>query len=486
MEPIEFSADGIRGIAGEWPLTPDGTYRIGYALGRFLKRRYPQVLQPLTVMGRDTRPSGRKIVEALKKGLLAHDVKIVDLGVMTTPGVAFICKDQKAQLGIIITASHNPAQYNGIKLVDEDGRRLSEVAEQEIMALVDSAHIEGYTFSASKTEHGSGASRLIECYIREQIRLCGIDSLMGLTIFVDCANGATARVAPKVFKRLKAQVISINDKLNNGKKINAGCGSEYARENPQSFVLSIQKHNADYGFAFDGDGDRLVIADADGNVYNGDDFLYILATYEQRCETKHKFSVVTTAMANTGLANSLNRHNIDVVFTDNGDKNLERKMQEIGDCIGAEQAGNVIVKDGKHAAADSLYAALMLLRATQYSDRSMEQLVSDFQKHPQILATVRFTGDEPNWKTNDMPVRLAAAFEKQRQSSLEMLGKGARIIAWRSTTEPEKFNVMIEGGSIDSIDLVREQAVAICETVTDNSQSYEKPTIIDLSSRCQP
>jgi phosphoglucosamine mutase len=479
-QKIRLSADGIRGIALQWPLNYEGVFRIGYALGLYLKEHYQT---PTVVMGRDTRPSGRALSEQLQLGLAVHGVQIHDMGIMTTPGVSCLTRDKKKHLGIVVSASHSVAKYNGIKWVGPDGWRLTADTEKEIIRLLDSCDYDYEKLLKTTIRTQIDASSFAEEYISAQVQLCGLSSLKGLRIVLDCANGAASRVAPAIFKRFNADVIALNASLVDGERINEQSGSELARISPQDLTAIVRRYDADYGFAFDGDGDRLVAVDNDNNVFNGDDFLFVLASYYKSQGVLRGNTIVTTSMANTGLGSAL-KGEVAVVLTLNGDKHLEQKMKEDNYYLGAEQIGNVIFNDGYHAAADSLYAALALIRATYEEGRTLFQAVSGFDKHPQVLATIFFADEEPLWETTTMPIKLQAELQRQIQVSMQSLGEGARIITWRSTTEPEKFNVMIEGRKFSSLASVRQQANAICRTIQQNTRSAtQEPLILNLSAR---
>jgi phosphoglucosamine mutase len=478
MREIRFSADGIRGIAGKWPLTSEGAQIIGRALGQFA-RRYDD---PVVVMGRDTRPSGRMLASNLKNGLLRQGVGVIDLGIMTTPGVAYLTKCQEvARLGVVVSASHSPAKYNGVKLIREDGLRLTDEEEAELAELVESV-CKGYDLIRTITlDEQPNASRLIDRYIQDQIELCGVKSMKKLRLVLDCANGAISRVAPQVFEELGADVIPISTSLD-GHNINDHCGSEHARRNPQSLIATVKQYSATYGFAFDGDGDRLVVVDEYENAYNGDDLLFVLATHFKSNQLLRRDTIVTTDIANKGLEEALKHHAIEMIRTKNGDKHLEKEIWSNNYYLGGEQVGNVIIHDGYHAAADSLYAALVLIEAI-LAKGILSQIVEPFCKRPQVRATIDIASEQP-WEDNKIPSRIEIPLKEQEQRARVTLGQGCRIFFWRSSTEPDLFNTVVEGGYHNTLEEVWNQAVTICKTVQQAAGlRVRQPTVVDLSSR---
>lgn len=471
MRRVEFCADGIRGIEDEWPFTQQAVRGIGHALGQFVRGESGDpAVAPCVMIGRDTRPSGNMIAGELKNSLLSQGVDVIDLGIMTTPGVAYLTRHQHADLGVIVSASHNPPDHNGIKLVGPNGLRLQK--EEEIEDLINK-----FVASAIKPDLNRGRETngqdLIEHYIQDQVRLCPFKSLKGLKLVLDCANGAASQVAPQVFTQLDAEVAVVNDDLT-GYKINNRCGSEHARQRPQDLIETVQLHGAAYGFAFDGDGDRLVIVDENGCIYNGDDILFILATYFHEQGELRENAIVTTDMANTGLKEALSKLRIGTVLTKHGDKHLEAEIWSNNYLLGSEQVGNIIINDGHHAAADPLYAALILSGIMRRRDAALHELVADLQKRPQVLASVHLASTPP----------LEQIIPLQEEHSRTILGKDSRVLIWYSSTEPGLFKVMVEGGLDKTTEEVESAAVAICRTAQQTTGSEAQDLmVLDLSTR---
>ena len=468
---MKFGADGIRGIAGEWPLTPQAARSIGSALGQFLRRESGDLTDPPhVIIGRDTRPSGIGLVRGLIHGLLSQGVDVTDLGIMTTPGIAYLTRHEHASLGLIVSASHNPPEYNGIKFVDSRGLRLRREAEIEDM--INESAAEELEPSANEGQQFSG-QHLVELYIQDQVRLCPFKSLQRLKLVLDCANGAASQTAPLVFKELHAEVWVMNESAEH--KINDRCGSEYVRQHPQDLIEAIRRCGADYGFAFDGDGDRLVIVDKDGCMYDGDDFLFVLARYFHELGKLRDETIVTTPMANTGLKKALSSWGIGTVPTEHGDKHLEAEIWNNNYLLGSEQVGNVIINDGHHAAADSLYAA-MIISGIICDQGTLGDLVRPLQKHPQVLASTHVA--------RMPPLEEIGPLQRQREDMQAVLGENSRVLAWYSGTEGRLFKTMVEGSPGNTLEQVQSEAVAICRIIQRATGSEaQEPTVLDLSTR---
>jgi len=471
MRVVKFGADGIRGVAGKWPLTRQAARSLGCALGRFLRSESGGLTDPPhVIIGRDTRPSGVRLVRGLIAGLRSQGVDVTDLGIVTTPGVAYLTKRKSASLGLIVSASHNPPEYNGIKFVDSRGLRLRREAEIEDM--INESAAEELEPSANEGQRFSG-QHLVELYIQDQVRLCPFKSLHGLKLVLDCANGAASQTAPLVFKELHAEVWVMNESAEH--KINDRCGSEYVRQHPQDLIEAVRRYGAAYGFAFDGDGDRLVVVDKDGYMYDGDDFLFVLARYFHELGELRGETIVTTHMANTGLKKALISWGISTVLTEHGDKHLEAEIWSKNYLLGSEQVGNVIIHDGHHAAADSLYAA-MIISGIICTQGALCDLVSPLQKYPQVLASTHVARMPPLEKIGPL--------QRQREGMQAVLGENSRMLAWYSGTEGRLFKTMVEGSPGNTLEQVQSEAVAVCRIVQHATGSEDQePTVLDLSSR---
>jgi phosphoglucosamine mutase len=451
MPRVEFGADGIRGIVGEWPFIPSTMVSIGQALGHYVCER-SESERPTVVIGRDTRPSGANLLHCLTAGLTGQCVDVIDLGVMTTPGVAFLTRRLGTNLGVIVSASHSPFEYNGIKLVQQNGLRLQREEEIEIEALIDSLSNKTVELDASPGQEIDGQN-LIELYIQDHVARCQAESLADLKVVLDCADGAASRVAPEAFRRLGAEVVAINTAME-AKSINYRCGSEYVREHPQDLVEIMRRHNAAYGFAFDGDGDRLAVVDAEGRVYDGHDLLFVLATYFHAQGLLRGNAAVTNHLANRGLEDALRCAGIQTVYTGKGDKNLEAAMWGGDYLLGSEPGGNLIINDGHHTAADAVYAAIVLGEAlVQNQGVSLKEMVAPLQKRPQRTISVRL----PTMPTLEQRAR----FREEVQCRQAALGRDSRILFWDSSTEPGVFRVMVEGGPENALEKVSQTAEAL-------------------------
>lgn len=461
MRRVEFGVDGIRYLAGQWPLTRRGAYLIGRALGRYACARSDHAS---VVIGRDTRPSGQRLADRVASGLSAEGVHVVDLGIMTTPGVAYVARQQRAVLGINVSASHNPVQYNGIKVVDGYGLRLQREEEIEIERWIDLVA----KSAIDRGIHGGQVSpgdHLTDLYIQDHVRRCPVRVLDSLQVVLDCANGAASYVAPEVFARLGARVVVINKGDSpRGGMINHQCGSEHVRRHPECLIDLVQANAANYGFAFDGDGDRLVAVDAEGGFYDGDDLLFALASYHHARGLLRGGTVVTTTTSNTGLGWSLAEIGIQTLIVSKGDKALEGRVWRDDYLLGAEPTGNVIINDGHHTAADAIYTAVVLGGVLCDTGLHMRDLTRPLKRHPQVLVSFRLEPAPAGPRRLVPPERLQEV-EQERQRALKDLGQGGRVLIWRSSTEPGYFRAMVEGPVGCAVADVRREALAMREAV---------------------
>ncbi len=471
MRRAEFGSDGLRGLAGEWPLNEEGMLHLARSLAKFLRARSEH---PVVILGRDTRPSGFTLSHVLQAGLLRESIDVMDLGIMTTPGVAYLSRNQDVDLGICVSASHNPPEYNGIKLLDPDGLRLPREDEIEIEGLL--AHFAtAQTLEAPSFGQHIDGHHLVEMYIQDHVQQFRDRSLEGFGVVLDCAHGAAARVAPHVFRRLGARV-SVMNRDTSGQWINHSAGSEFARLQPAPLAQSVGRQGAVCGFAFDGDGDRLVVVDASGMVYDGDDLLFALAVAFDDLGLLTGSTVVTSHPANKGLDAALAHRGIEVLRTGKGDKALEAAMWRGGYFLGGEQFGNIIINDGCHTAADAIHAALWLAMTLHERSIPLADMVGSLAKSPQVVASVRLAAapkSEPAFSLQDHIRRAQAT-----------LGNASRIIAWYSTTEAGVFKVLVEGGADDLIEDVRREAVALCEAFRqDVGATNSMLEVLEVSSR---
>jgi phosphoglucosamine mutase len=371
---------------------------------------------------------------------------------MTTPGIAFLTRRLRAGLGVTVSASHSPLEYNGIKLVGTNGLRLQREEEIEIERLIEESTTKPLKVAYSLGQETDG-QHLIEIYIQDHVERCPAESLEGLKVVLDCANGAASRVAPEVFRRLGAEAVAVSCTFE-GSGINYRCGSEHVRGHPQDLLGVMKQRGALYGFAFDGDGDRLVVVDSDGRVYDGNDLLFVLAMHFHSQGLLRGDTVVTTQIANRGLEEALNRAGIRMVCTSKGDKNLEAAMWGGDHLLGGETGGNIIINDGHHSAADAVYTALVLGGALiQNPGASLRDMAAPLRKRSQV--TVSFEISER------LTLEQGEMLQARIRDKQAAIGEDGRILYWESSTEPGVFRVMVEGSRSSTLEEVSKTAEAV-------------------------
>jgi phosphoglucosamine mutase len=425
-----FGTDGIRGKVGDAPITPDFVMRLGYAAGKVLcglDLHLARGEHPAVLIGKDTRISGYMLESALQAGLSAAGVDVLLTGPMPTPAVAYLTRALRAQAGIVISASHNPFEDNGIKFFSADGTKLPDGIEHRIEAELDQP-------MQVRSSAQLGKARRINDAAGRYIEFCkstfsnALD-LRGLKIVADCAHGATYHIAPHVFHELGAEVVSIGTQPD-GLNINEACGSTH----PQALRQAVLDHGADLGVAFDGDGDRLVMVDAQGNILDGDQLLYIIAAHRQR-HGRLPGGVVGTLMSNLGFEHALARLDIPFVRAKVGDRYVLELMNERGWLLGGENSGHIICLD-KHSSGDGIVAALQVLEAMRETGLSLHELLADVALYPQVLVNVTVA----QRITLDGNVAVQDAVRAVESE----LGKAGRVLLRPSGTEP-KIRVMVEG-----------------------------------------
>ncbi len=456
MDPIKFGTDGVRGKAGEWPVNSEGAYTIGLGVGRYLSQR---AAQPAVLVGRDTRLSGKELSDALIKGLLESGADVVDVGVMTTPGVAHLTMRYKMSLGAVLSASHNPWTENGIKLVSADGFKFEDAAE---------AVVEGYINNPTETFLPAHPGQLLPArdgiadYIDHLVAPFPMDSLSGLKLVLDCSNGAASDIAPRAFERLGCQVITTHAQPD-GRNINHQCGSEYFRSGKGDLISNLFAANAHFAAAFDGDADRAIFADERGNLVDGDHILYLLARHLKPAGKLPGLTVVTTTMANSGLDDGLAASGVRTLRTQVGDKYVLREMLAGGFVLGGEQSGHIILFDTQHTTGDGIYTALWLAHLiNQHPHRSLETLAQGFHKKPQVIASARVSARP---RLESLP-----GFSQIYQKALENLGTGATVNVRYSGTEP-LVRVMIEASLEHSVGELAQLSLELCRAVQAGSGS---------------
>ncbi len=439
-----FGTDGIRGQFGISPITPEFALRLGFATGAVLKRAFPKK-KPIVVMGKDTRLSGYILESALQAGLNTAGVYVHLLGPLPTPAIAHLTRALHANAGIVISASHNPYFDNGIKFFSSDGKKLADDLQEQINQELEKDIIIQELNQLGKSFRVDDAQgRYIEfCKSTFPYHL----NLQDFTIVMDCANGAAYSVGPAVFRELGAKVISIFDQPN-GTNINEQCGSTH----PDNLQQAVIKHRADLGIAFDGDADRVMLVDRNGQLIDGDHILYILATKGKKTPR----GIVGTMMSNMALELALNKAEIPFIRAKVGDRYVLQSLEENDWFIGGEPSGHILTLD-RSTTGDAIIAALQVMRVLVEQETSLDELVKDFKLFPQVLENVRLAQMIDPFAD---PV-LEAEFEKAEQ---QLKGRG-RLLIRKSGTEPV-IRVMVEGDNLDEVsqlakhlaDQIRKQA----------------------------
>ena len=418
-----FGTDGIRGRVGQSPITPDFVLRLAHAVGRVLKAKDAH---PLVLIGKDTRISGYMLESALESGFNSAGVDVLLLGPVPTPAVAYLTRAQRASLGVVISASHNPFEDNGIKFFSADGTKLPdewelavEAALQEHPAWVDSAAL--------------GKTRRLDDAAGRYIEFCKSTfpnhlSLKGLRIVVDAAHGAAYQIAPKVFHELGADVFAIGC-TPDGLNINKGVGATH----PQALVDAVKLHQADVGVALDGDADRLQIVDASGRLFNGDELLYLMVS-ERLDRGVPVPGAVGTLMTNMAVEVALKRRGVEFVRAKVGDRYVLEVLAEKGWLLGGEGSGHLLALD-KHTTGDGLVSALQVLQACVASGKTLAELLQGVQLFPQTLINVRLVPGF-DWKAH-------APLQDATREAEAALGDTGRVLIRASGTEP-LVRVMVE------------------------------------------
>ncbi|AEV17499.1 MULTISPECIES: phosphoglucosamine mutase [Geobacillus] len=413
-----FGTDGVRGVANR-ELTPELAFQIGRCGGYVLTK---SAERPKVLIGRDTRISGHMLEGALVAGLLSIGAEVMRLGVISTPGVAYLTKALGAQAGIMISASHNPVQDNGIKFFGPDGFKLSDEQEAEIEALIDSAEdMLPRPIGAGLgqvNDYFEGGQKYLQ-YLKQTI---DEEDFSGMKIALDCAHGATSSLATYLFADLDADVVTMGASPN-GLNINEGVGSTH----PEALAAFVKEKGADVGLAFDGDGDRLIAVDERGNIVDGDQIMYICAKYlKETGRLKHQ-TVVSTVMSNLGFYKALEAQGIKSVQTAVGDRYVVEEMKKNGYNLGGEQSGHIIFLD-YNTTGDGMLTALQLVNIMKIKGKPLSELAGEMKKYPQLLVNVRVK-DKEKAMENEQVKKVIAEVEA------EMNGNG-RVLVRPSGTEP--------------------------------------------------
>jgi len=418
-----FGTDGIRGTVGKSPITPDFVLHLAHSVGHVLREKEAR---PTVLIGKDTRISGYMLESALESGFNSAGVDVVLLGPLPTPGVAYLTRAQRASLGVVISASHNPFADNGIKFFSAQGSKLPDAWEIAVEVALKQAPV--WVESAQL-----GKSRRLDDAAGRYIEFCKSTfandlTLKGLKIVVDAAHGAAYQIAPKVFHELGAEVIAIGC-APDGLNINKDVGATH----PQALVAAVKEHGADFGIALDGDADRLQLVDHNGRLFNGDELLYLMAL-DRLARGDAVPGVVGTLMTNMAVEVALKKRGVQFVRARVGDRYVLEELEKNGWNLGGEGSGHLLALD-KHTTGDGLISALQVLQACVRSGKSIVQLLDGVDLFPQTLINVRLAPGQ-DWKSNTAMQSATAAVEAE-------LGDTGRVLIRASGTEP-LVRVMVE------------------------------------------
>ncbi|GEK10928.1 phosphoglucosamine mutase [Pseudoalteromonas peptidolytica] len=417
-----FGTDGVRGMVGEFPITPEFAMKLGWAAGKVLSERGTKKV----IIGKDTRISGYLLETALEAGLIAAGINVILLGPMPTPAVAYLTQTFRAEAGIVISASHNPYHDNGIKFFGGDGKKLPDEVELAIEAKLDEP-------MTCVTSEKLGKAKRLDSADGRYIEFCKGQfpkelSLEGLKVVLDCANGATYHIAPSVMRELGAEVITTACEPN-GLNINEKCGATHV----ETLKKAVLEHQADVGIAYDGDGDRVMMVDHDGHVFDGDDIVYIIACQAHSDGTLGG-GVVGTVMSNMGLENALKARGIAFERSKVGDRYVMELLAEKGWKIGGESSGHVLNLD-LISTGDGIVSSLQVLAAMVAQNKTLKDLGEGFSKYPMKMINVRYS-------TKDDPTAHQSIKEAVSEVEALLAGKG-RVLLRKSGTEPV-VRVMVE------------------------------------------
>jgi len=438
-----FGTDGIRGRVGDGVITPEFVLKLGWAIGRvFAKEGRSKVL-----IGKDTRISGYMFESALQAGLSAAGVDVYLLGPMPTPAIAYLTRTFHAQAGIVISASHNPYHDNGIKFFSGQGSKLSDDIEHKIEAMMD-VPLETVDSASLGKAHRveDAAGRYIEfCKSTVSSKI----DFSNLKLVVDCAHGATYHIAPDVFRELGAEVVVMGASPD-GLNINQNCGST----EPRLLQAAVLENQADLGVALDGDGDRLIMVDHQGELVDGDELLFIIARAQQRTG-EGQTAIVGTLMSNLGMEHALNKYDMDLHRANVGDRYVMEMLKKTGGIVGGESSGHIICLD-KTTTGDGIVAALQVLAEMQETNNKLHDLRSVVNKYPQRLINVR-VNKMIDLKSN---AEVQAAVTKVENE----LGKEGRVLLRASGTEPV-IRVMVEGRDATLINQLASDLASVIESL---------------------
>lgn len=443
-----FGTDGVRGLVGQYPITPEFALKLGWAAGKVLSQKGTKKV----IIGKDTRISGYLLETSLEAGLISAGINVVLLGPMPTPAVAYLTQTFRAEAGIVISASHNPFHDNGIKFFSSQGLKLPDDVEMQIEAMLD----EEMTCVASEQ---LGKARRLDNADGRYIEFCKSQfparmSLEGLKVVVDCANGATYHIAPSVLSELGAEVNSFACQPN-GLNINLECGATHV----DALVRKVLEEKADVGIAYDGDGDRVMMVDRKGRVFDGDDIVYILACQAQQDGSLGETGVAGTVMSNMGLENALVERGIPFARSKVGDRYVMELLKQKGWKIGGESSGHILNLD-LTSTGDGIISSLQVLAAMIAQNKTLEDLGKGFVKYPMKMINVRYPqGTDP---VNDSRV-----IESVKEVEALLAGKG-RVLLRKSGTEPV-VRVMVEAEQEKQVIDFATKIAEVVESVSNQS-----------------
>jgi phosphoglucosamine mutase len=441
-----FGTDGVRGVANVAPMTAEMVLEIGRATA-YVCRRHSKGGRHRIVIGKDTRVSGYMLENALTAGICSMGVDVLLVGPLPTPGISFITRSMRADAGLVISASHNPYQDNGIKIFSRDGFKLPDAEENEIEELITSGRIRDLRPTADEI----GRAQRIDDALGRYIVFCKNTfpdeaSLEGMKIVLDCANGATYKIAPIIFSELGAHTICIHNRPN-GTNINLNCGSQHT----QDMIAQVQEHKADLGLAFDGDGDRMIAVDENGHELTGDHVLAICGKHMKEQGTLANNLLVTTVMANFGLYTALKELGIDYATAQVGDRYVIEQMKEKKAVLGGEASGHLIFSN-HHTTGDGIVSALQLLAVMKATGKRLSELAKVMSMSPQRMINIEVKEKPPLEDIAELNDAIVAAEGE--------LGDKGRVLIRYSGTQ-SMCRVMVEGPTREMTDRLTEELARI-------------------------
>ena len=424
-----FGTDGIRGTTNQYPITPEIALKVGKAIAF----TFGNSTSKKVIIGRDTRISGDMLELALTSGLISMGMNVISVGVIPTPGVAYLTKSMETACGIMITASHNPADDNGIKIFNSDGFKLTDNLENQIENLVLGDEINCSHIKASQLGYTSKLNDASSQYIKFAKESIKNKSLAGLKIVLDCANGSGSNIAPTIFRELGAEILTIAT-TPDGLNINQNCGATATEQ----MSTAVRQHNADLGIALDGDADRVIFCDSTGTIVNGDKIIALVALDYKELDKLSNNTVVVTSMTNLGLHKAMSNAGINVIVSDVGDRYVIEEMKKANCNIGGEQSGHIIFMDYV-TTGDGIITALHILTTMQRKNKTLAELALCMEEFPQLLTNMPVKEKKP---IEECPKLLKVINESKK-----LLGENGRVIIRYSGTE-NKIRILVE--SIDS------------------------------------